>query len=144
MAVNEIEIAASPERVFDVLADGHSYAEWVVGAKEIRAADPAFPEPGTRFHHSIGVGPLTIKDSTRVVELERPTRLVLEAHLGLLGGMLITLDLREHGGGTQVLMTESASAGIPARVLHRLGDVVLRGRNFLSLERLKESVENRR
>jgi uncharacterized protein YndB with AHSA1/START domain len=144
VAVNEIEIAASPETVFDLLADGHSYAEWVVGAKEIRAADPGFPEPGTRFHHSIGVGPLTIKDSTRVVELERPSRLVLEAHLGLLGGMLITLDLRERGGGTHVLMTESASAGIPARLLHRLGDVVLRGRNFLSLERLQELVENRR
>jgi hypothetical protein len=63
--------------------------------------------------------------------------------LGLLGGMLITLDLREHGG-TRVLMTESASAGIPARLLHQLGGVVLRGRNFLSLERLQELVENRR
>ncbi len=142
--MNEIEIAASPEMVFAVLADAQSYADWVVGAKEIRGADQHFPEPGSRFHHSIGLGPLTIKDSTTVVELERPSRLVLEARLGALGRMLITLHLREQGAGTNVLMTEAATQRIPARLLHRLGDIGLRGRNFLSLERLQELVESRR
>ncbi len=144
MAVNEIEIAAPPEAVFAVLADARCYADWVVGTKEIRGADPEFPEPGSRFHYSAGVGPLTLKDSTVVLELARPRKLVLEAQLGRLGGMLITLDVHDGGSGSRVVMTESASKGVPARLLHRLGDLVLRGRNDRSLERLKELAESRR
>ena len=58
MARNQRDIDAPPERVFAVLADPRCYPEWVVGSKEIRAADPGFPAPGTRFHHTVGVGPL--------------------------------------------------------------------------------------
>lgn len=40
-------------------------------------------------------------------------------------------------------MTERASRGIPARVGHKAGNLLLRGRNALSLERLKELAEGR-
>lgn len=143
VAVNEIEIAASPEAVFDVLSDPAAYAHWVVGAKEIRGADPGFPQPGTRFHHTVGVGPLTLKDHTTVVELEPPRRLVLEANLRALGSALVTLDLHPQGAGSRIVMTERPSRGLPLRIGHKLGDVLLRGRNFLSLEQLKELVESR-
>ena len=43
MARNEIFIGAPPAAVFGVLADPRSYGEWVVGSREIRAAD-ALPE----------------------------------------------------------------------------------------------------
>jgi uncharacterized protein YndB with AHSA1/START domain len=144
MAVNEIEIAAPPDVVFDVLADPQSYSYWVVGTKKIRGADPGFPEPGTRLHHTVGVGPLTLSDHSTVVESERPRRFVLEAHLGPLGSALVTLDLHEHGAGTRVVMTERASEGLPARVGHKAGNLLLRGRNAISLERLKELAEGRR
>jgi len=141
--VNEIEIAAPPEAVFDVLADPALYGYWVVGAKKIRGADDGFPAPGTRLHHTVGVGPLTLSDHSTVVESERPRRLVLDAHLGAIGSALVTLDLLDADGGTRVVMTERASRGIPARVGHKAGNLLLRGRNALSLERLKELAEGR-
>jgi uncharacterized protein YndB with AHSA1/START domain len=143
VAVNEIAIDASPETVFDVLANPSSYAYWVVGAKKIRGADEGFPKAGTRLHHTVGVGPLTLRDHTTVIEEQRPRRLVLEANLKSLGSALITLDLSPDGGGTRVVMTERPSRGLPARLGMRVGNVVLRGRNFLSLERLKELAESR-
>lgn len=143
MAVTEIEIDAPPERVFEVLSDAECYEHWVVGAKEIRKADPGFPEPGTRFHHTIGAGPLTIKDSTEVLELEPPRLLVLEAHMGPLGSARIRLELEARGTGSAVVMTEVPSEGLPARVAHAFGNLLLRGRNYLSLEQLKELAETR-
>jgi uncharacterized protein YndB with AHSA1/START domain len=143
MAVTEIDVAAPPERVFEVLADAKSYEHWVVGAKEIRGADPGFPDPGTRLHHTIGVGPLALEDTTEVIGLERPRRLLLEAHLGPVGSMRIALDLEPRAGGTHVVMTEEPVEGIPAQLLHKLGRPLLRGRNYLSLEQLKELAEAR-
>jgi len=143
VAVNEIEIAASPVAVFDVLSDPQAYAHWVVGAKEIRGADPGFPKRGTRFFHTVGVGPLTLKDHTTVIELEHPRRLVLEARLKALGSALVTLTLYPEGAGSRVVMTERPARGLPMRIGLNLGNVLLRGRNFLSLEQLKELVESR-
>ncbi|MBA3347515.1 MAG: SRPBCC family protein [Actinobacteria bacterium] len=143
VAVNEIEIAASPIAVFGVLSDASAYAHWVVGAKEIRGAHPGFPKPGTRFFHTVGVGPLRLKDHTTVIELEHPRRLGLEANLKGLGSALVTLTLHAEGAGSRVVMTERPSRGLPLRLGHKLGNVLLRGRNFLSLERLKELVESR-
>jgi len=143
VAVNTIEIAAPPETVFDVLADPALYGYWVVGARVIRGADDGFPAPGTRLHHTVGVGPLSLRDHSTVVESERPKRLVLDANLGPIGSALVTLDLIENDGGTRVVMTERASRGIPARLAQRVGDALLRGRNTVSLERLKELAEGR-
>jgi hypothetical protein len=56
----------------------------------------------------------------------------------------VTLDLHEHGVGTRVVMSERASEGLPARVGHKAGNLLLRGRNALSLERLKELAEGSR
>ena len=61
-----------PEAVWDVLADPGEYGYWVVGSKVIRDADPRWPEPGSRFHHTIGFGPFTLDDHTVALETERP------------------------------------------------------------------------
>jgi uncharacterized protein YndB with AHSA1/START domain len=143
VAVNEIEIAAPPEAVFDVLSDASLYAHWVVGAKEIRGADPGFPQRGTRFFHTVGVGPLTLKDHSTVLEFEPPRRMVLEACLRQLGSAIVTLDVHAQGAGSRIVMTERPGHGLPLRIGHKLGNLLLRGRNFLSLEQLKELVEGR-
>ena len=39
MAVNEAYVVAAPEAVFDVLADPHGYAHWVVGSSKLRDAE---------------------------------------------------------------------------------------------------------
>jgi uncharacterized protein YndB with AHSA1/START domain len=143
VAVNEIEIAAPPEAVFDVLSDASLYAHWVVGAKEIRGADPGFPQRGTRFFHTVGVGPLTLKDNSKVLEFRPPSRLVLEASLRSLGSAIVTLDVHAQGAGSRIVMTERPGRGLPLRIGHKVGNLLLRGRNFLSLEQLKELVESR-
>lgn len=140
MAVNQVVIAAPPERVYELLSDAPRYAEWVVGAKAIRAADETFPAPGSRFQHTVGVGPLEIRDATTVLEAEAPRNLVLRAGLGRLGAARVTLVLQPAGDGTRVVMQERGERG-PLRLAERLGSLAFRGRNFLSLDRLKRMAE---
>jgi hypothetical protein len=73
MAHNEHLIRAPAEAVFDVLADPRAYAYWVIGSRETRAADDSWPEPGSRFKHTVNAGPLRIKDESLVEEM-RPGR----------------------------------------------------------------------
>ena len=57
-----------PAAVWAALADPGGYGYWVVGSKLIRDADPDWPAPGTRFHHTIGFGPFTVEDHTVALE----------------------------------------------------------------------------
>jgi uncharacterized protein YndB with AHSA1/START domain len=144
MAVTTIDVEAPPERVFAVLADPTNYPDWVVGAKRIRDFDEGWPAPGTRFHHTIGVGPLTQDDDTRVVGSAPPRTLVLSAGMGRLGRARIVLHLRElETGRTHVVMHETAEEGVAATLMATLGSVGLRVRNWASLDRLKELAESR-
>ena len=142
VAKNEIEIAASPERVWEVLSDPQAYREWVLGAKEIRGADERFPETGSELHHTVGAGPLTIKDSTTVVRSERPSVLQLHAKLGPLGTATVTLRLEGEDGRTRVVMYERGSRGA-LQFLQPVNEALLRGRNLISLEKLRDAVERR-
>lgn len=142
MAVTTVDVEATPERVFAVLTDAERYPEWVVGAKRIRAVDDGWPEPGSRFHHTIGVGPLATDDDTAVVALDPPKTLILSAGSGPAGRARVVLHLRElETGRTRVTMHETAERGAAMKVLATLGDAGLRLRNFASLERLKELAE---
>ena len=60
------ETSASRQRVWAVIADGWTYSQWVVGNSRMRAVDPNWPQPGSTLHHSIGVWPAVINDSTVV------------------------------------------------------------------------------
>jgi uncharacterized protein YndB with AHSA1/START domain len=142
MAVNEIEVAAPAEAVWEVLADPQAYAGWVLGTKRVRGADDGFPAEGTRLYHTVGAGPLTLSDWTAVLESKPRERLVLETRLGPLGSARVVLQLRERDGRTTVVFTERARRG-PSRVLWPAGELVLRGRNRWSLDRLKQIVELR-
>src|SRR5688572_718381 len=92
-----------PEVIFGVLTDPWRYADWVVGAKKIRAVDETWPEPGSRFHHRVGVGRLTIEDSTVVEAFNPPNRLVLRARARPAGVARVTITLvPTRDGGTDV------------------------------------------
>ena len=51
MAVSEILVGATPQTVWEVLADPHAYRAWVTGTKAIRGADDGFPRAGTSLYH---------------------------------------------------------------------------------------------
>jgi uncharacterized protein YndB with AHSA1/START domain len=142
VARNETFIAAPPERLFAILADGWSYPGWVVGARKIRAVDEGFPAVGKRFHHMVGVGPLKVADHTEVVDVDPPRRLQLRARARPLGVAHVTLLLEPSDGGTKVTMIEEP-ADRTARLLHNpLSDLLIRLRNAESLRRLRKLAES--
>jgi hypothetical protein len=44
------DIAATRQRVWDVMANGWTHSGWVLGNSRIRAVDSNWPAPGTRIH----------------------------------------------------------------------------------------------
>jgi uncharacterized protein YndB with AHSA1/START domain len=128
----------APEAVWDVLADPASYAYWVVGSKGIRDADPDFPAPGTKFHHTVGIGPLTVRDHTEVLEAERPRRLRLRAKARPVLTATVTLELTAERGGTRVRMTENPDGPYAILALNPAWHVLTKVRNAEALLRLEE------
>jgi uncharacterized protein YndB with AHSA1/START domain len=107
VSTNRRFIPAEPETVWRVLADPGSYAYWVVGSKRIRKADANWPAPGSRFHHTVGVGPLTVDDHTESLAADPPRRLVLRAKARPLGLAKVEIELEPERGGTCVTLTEN-------------------------------------
>ena len=141
MARTTIQVAAAPDRVFAVLSDPLTYDHWVVGCKEIRGVEGAWPAPGATFHHSVGLGPITVRDSTSVVESLPARRLVLHARARPTGVARVELDLAARGGGTEVVITEVPIEGPPAWLHNPLQDRLIDRRNRESLRRLKQLAE---
>lgn len=144
MATNETTIDATPEQVFDVLMDATAYPDWVVGAKDIRDVDEEWPQPGSEFHHTLGVGPLELKDSTKMLAHERPSFVKLEVHAGPVGVGIVEVRMSpEPEGGTRVEMVEYPTDG-PAQALDgTVEDTAIKARNLEALRRLKNLVEER-
>lgn len=138
------DVHASCQRVWDVLADGWTYSQWVVGNSRTRAVDPHWPEPGAAIRHSIGVWPLVIDDQTSVEKCEPLRELVLRAGLGALGAARITLRLHAIPDGCRVEMVEVPAEG-PVRVVpDRLTLIAIHPRNrecILRLAALAERLE---
>lgn len=142
MAVNDTVIDTPPDRIFDVWRDARLYADWVVGAKHVRAVDDGWPAVGTRFHHCVGFGPLTIKDDTEVLECEPGRRLVLKAKTRPLGTARVELELHPEGAGsTRVVMKEGPGDRMSRIVFNPIADLALKGRNVEALRRLKRIAE---
>src|SRR5689334_7703759 len=106
MAENMVEVAAPPEAVWSVLADPHTYGEWVVGTSETSTGEGLWPEVGASLEYTVGVGPLEIGDRTVVLESDEPRLLVLEARMIHGGAFGIRLELEPTPGGTRVTMVE--------------------------------------
>jgi hypothetical protein len=109
------EVAATRQRVWDVLANGWTYSGWVVGNSRIRAVSPNWPEPGTRILHSIGTWPAVIDDETVVERAEVGYELVLLAKVRPAAQARITMRLSDTPeGGCLVEMSEVA-VSVPLR-----------------------------
>ena len=140
MAVVERTIERPIKEVFAALIDPHTYPDWLVGAQEIRDVEAGWPSPGSAFHHRVGlVGPLTVADLTKVIDIEEPLRLSLEVRARPLGRGRATFDLTASGPGdshTCVRLDE-----VPIGLLSATGpllDPLTARRNRRSLFRLDE------
>src|SRR3954451_7107488 len=113
MARNDIIVNARPADVFGVLTDPGAFGYWVVGAKRVRGHDRAWPRRGSRFHHTVGVGPVVLDDNSKVLEIKQDRRLVLEAPVRPFGIATVELDLKpvKRGKATKVTMREEPLRG---------------------------------
>jgi uncharacterized protein YndB with AHSA1/START domain len=139
MAVVEKVIAAPPEKIFAVLADGWSYSDWVVGTAHIRDVDDGWPAPGSEIHHQAAIWPVAVRDRTVVQSSDPPRELRMRARLRPFGelNIVVTLEpLTEQQ--TKVTMTEDVAAG-PLRWTHnKINDLLLHRRNVEALRRLAD------
>jgi uncharacterized protein YndB with AHSA1/START domain len=141
LAVTETYVDAPPDAVFDVLADPDSYGHWVVGSSRTRDADPDWPRPGSKFHHTQGLFGIGLPDNTEVLASKRPRQLVLEARIRPFAVNKVELRLRPRGSGTRLTMIEHPTGGLAALVHNRLMDALLHLRNVESLRRLRRLAE---
>jgi uncharacterized protein YndB with AHSA1/START domain len=136
-------IEATPEQVWNVLADGWLYPLWVVGASRMREVDDSWPEPGAKLHHSVGTWPLLIDDTTEVRECRPGHQLVLRARGWPAGEAEVVIRVRPQGEGTEVALEEKVVAGPGALMPGFIEDPLLTWRNVETLRRLALLVEGR-
>jgi uncharacterized protein YndB with AHSA1/START domain len=143
MTTNTRLIDATPEQVWDVLADGWLYPLWVVGATRMRDVDDSWPQTGAKIHHSAGVWPAVIDDNTEVLESQPPRLLRLRARGWPLGEAEVELTLAPAGDKTEVTIVEDAVHGPGALVPQPLRGSLIKWRNVESLRRLGFIAEGR-
>jgi hypothetical protein len=135
----------SPDAVLRVLADGWSYSTWVVGTARIRAVDPAWPQPGTRILHSVGLWPALLDDDTVVRAWDPERSIELQARGWPAGEARVLIEVQPvtSGDGCRIRVTEDADKG-PGTLLPRpVRSAVIGPRNTETLRRLALLAERR-
>jgi hypothetical protein len=149
VTTTEIDIDAPPAITHAVITDADTYPQWLVGAKRIRRVDPDWPAEGSKFHHAVGFGPLTIKDSTSVLHHPDESDLELVARIGVVGSARVHFHIAplDDGSRSHLSVDEQPASGpmralwsTPARPLVAAG---FWGRNAISLQSLRALVEER-
>lgn len=137
-------VNATAHEVFEVLSDGWLYSSWVVGASRMRAVDETWPQVGARLHHSAGIWPVVLNDTTVAQESVPDRRLVMTARGWPVGEARIDIELQPDGAGAcVVILREDVSAG-PAQVVPRpVRALAIKPRNVETLRRLAYIAERR-
>jgi hypothetical protein len=144
MSITQRLIPTTPKNVFAVLADGWAYASWVVGATHIRNVDSQWPTPGSRIQHSVGLWPLSIKDSTSVEEMELNRYLQLRARAWPLGEARVRIILKPYNSDqTMVTIDEVVIAGIGSSIPEAIISPLFKARNDEALRRLSDIAVHR-
>lgn len=127
-----------PEQVFNVLADGWLYANWVVGAAHICRVDDRWPAVGARICYQMGPWPTQARDFTTVLAVEHNRLLELRAQLRPLGAAKIRLELTRTDDGTRVRLIERVHSGAFSLIPDWVQAVIVAPRNAVSLARLED------
>lgn len=143
MSRNTRIVSASPAQVWEVLSDGWLYPLWVVGASRMREVDDTWPAAGARLHHSVGVWPALLDDTTEVLENRSGSMLRLRARAWPAGAAEVVIHVEPAEAGTAITIEEDAVAGPGVLVPSVLRQPPLAWRNVETLRRLAFVVENR-
>jgi len=143
MAFTSREIDASVSEVFAVLADPETYPDWLAGASDIRDVDEDWPAPGSKFFHRVGLGPLTLPDSTKVLAVETDRCLRLAVRARPLVSAVATFRVVGDDHRCVVTFEEEPAPRLIGNLVRPLLDPVTHLRNHISLKRLEEYISHR-
>ncbi|MFI5977470.1 SRPBCC family protein [Streptomyces sp. NPDC051452] len=142
MAVRHRLIKASPDVVWDVLADGTRYGDWVVGTASSEPKRGQWPQEGSSIGYEIRLGPFSLGNETVVRRCREKSVLELEARAGFLGTARIAIELREWGRHCLVIVDEHPLQGAGG-TLHNSGfEVLIQLRHRTMLARLARLCED--
>ena len=136
MAYASREIEASTADVFAVLVEPATYPSWLVGASAMRDVDDDWPEVGSRFHHRVGVRPLTIADNSEVLAIEPDRLLRLAVRARPLISAVVTFTLLGQGRRCVVSFEEEPGPRAVGKLVRPIFDPITHVRNHTSLKRL--------
>jgi hypothetical protein len=119
--VDVVDLTLSVDEAFDLFADFHRTVEWDPGVVEAtRLDDGGPPRVGSRFRLVTSFLGLRTTLEYRIVALERPTRVVLEAETDALRSHDV-IDIAERDGRARV----TYEAQLELRGVRRLADPLL-------------------
>ncbi len=141
----EIQIDASPERVYEVLTDPRCLGEWVTIQEKLIEAPAGDLEVGSRLVQGMKVAGKRFKVSWTVKQAKSPQRVVWEGKgpLGSKAKAIYELSARD-GGTCFSYLNDWKLPGGPAGRLAGRGLITASGPEAdRSLERLKKFVEKK-
>jgi hypothetical protein len=137
-------VRCSKDAVLAVLADGWTYATWVVGTARIRAVDDGWPAPGARILHSVGLWPALLDDETVVRAWDPQGSIDIQARGWPAGEAHVRNDVAGTGPDTcRVRIVEDADRGPGTLVPKPVRSAVIAPRNRETLRRLAFLAERR-
>ena len=140
----EIEIQASPERVYDVLADPDCLGEWVTIQEELEEAPSGDLEAGSTLRQRMKIAGQRFHLSWTVVEADRPNRIVWDGKGPMHTKAKAIYELSGNGdGGTRFsyLNEYELPGGVAGRIAARAITRASGREADRTLERLKKLVE---
>lgn len=143
MAYTSRIIRAPIDVVWDVLIDPYTYPDWLIGAEAIRDLDDSWPAIGSRFHHRVGIGWLSIPDHSEVEDVIEPELLRLAVRARPFVSAVATFRLVGDGNTTVVTIEEEPSVNVIGTIVRPLMDPLIHVRNHRSLGRLDHLVAAR-
>lgn len=141
MAVRHRLIRTSPQTVWDVLADGSRYADWVVGTSSSKPVRGQWPRLGAAIRYEARLGPVRLSNETVVRRCEWGEALELEALAGAFGTARIAIELRPWGEECLVFVDEHPLRGVGGRVHNLAVEALIQVRHRAMLARLAELCE---
>lgn len=137
MATTSRDMPCRPHDVGQVLGHGWLFGSWVVGCSRIRDVDAAWPQKSAKIHHSFGVWPLLVDDTTECAGWEADRRMQLRARGWPAGEADITITISELATGCRVTIDEDAVRGPGTFIPRPARAALLRWRNTEALRRLE-------
>jgi len=141
MSFTSREIGAGVRTTFGVLTDPETYPRWLVGAQAIRDVDATWPQPGSRFHHVVGIGPVRIPDHTEVLAIEQDRLLSLQVRARPFVSARATFRVVGDDERCVVTLEEEPTVRWLGNAVRIVMDPAMHARNHRSLARLAAVTE---